>query len=289
MSKSSPFVSISLRLLALTALAALPPACGDDSKPNMGDATDGGDRRGDGGDGDGGDGDQASMDASMGGDGDQQQGDGDQQQGDGDASFGDGDGGVIDLDAAPDGEVVDPFEELPDAGPDGSVISEDEKLAFGMEAKLRKCKLVTGDGWFNVGLVEDDLDRCIARCITAPTTFCSHLTGRLCQDKITPFTNCLAGCKDVPTTDFFLCADGKTRIPRAAVCDDGALEQRCPGGEDEANCPDTFTCDNGDVISAKFVCDGTFVNGDESVGGCRDQSDEKQDCAVFCGRVPQMD
>jgi len=276
-SKPSLFAPASLRLVALAVLT-LAPACGEDSVNN-------GNSMNDGGGGEGGDGDQVTMDASSmgGGDGDQQ------QQGDGDDDAGDGDGGVIDLDAAPDGEVVDPFEDLPDAGPDGSVLSEDEKLALAMEAKLRKCKLVTGDGWFNVGLVEDDLDRCVAQCITAPTTFCSHLKGRLCDDKVTPFTNCLAGCKNVPTSDFFVCADGKTRIPRAAVCDDGALEQRCPGGEDEANCPDKFTCDNGDVISAKFVCDGTFVNGDASVGGCKDQSDEKQDCAIFCDRIPEME
>jgi|GEM_PF-7055049 len=260
----------------MLALSLLAGACGDDAKPK----TQGGHV----GAGDG-DGDAQDDGGSRGGDGGPSSGDGD---GDQPGSMDAGDGDVeLGLDAGDDAEVPDPFEGLPDAGdnagPDGSVISEDDRLALAVEAKLRKCGTVVGEGPFNVGLVEDDYDRCVGSCVV--NSSCSNLTRNLCGGETNAYGNCTANCSTRPA-DGFLCNDG-SRIRHTAVCDDDLLakDAKCPGGEDELNC-EKFTCKDGDKISMKYRCDGTSVEGAKaSILGCKDGSDEVG-CAVACPAPP---
>lgn len=241
-------------------------ACGGDGLPSVGR--------------DGAPDDETALDASVG------SANGSKDDAEVRADGGDADAGsdVHDAGALLDGAVADdaaPDES--DAGSDANVEmpDPDRVLAAAVEAKLRDCGIV-GEGPFNVGSVEDSFDRCIGECIT--TASCEALDQTLCDLKSSSFSACNTACHDedgnVPIPeDGYVCADG-SRIPHTAVCDDGVVMD-CPGGEDEQNCP-KFTCADGDVISAKYRCDGYLVMGAQaSLFGCKDGSDEVG-CAPLC-------
>lgn len=164
----------------------------------------------------------------------------------------------------------------PDAGDAGEVAppapTEDELLAQAMEAKLRQCEIVKGSGYFNVGLVQDEWDRCIARCIV--DIGCTDLRFQFCLNIGDVYKNCHNACPTSPA-DGFLCGDG-TRIPHHGVCDGDDTPYKCPGHEDELNC-ETWACDNGEYVSARAVCDGS-----SDKAACADGSDEEHNCATWC-------
>lgn len=173
---------------------------------------------------------------------------------------------------APDATSAGPDAGAGDAGKvDPPEPTADQLLAAAMEAKLRQCNIVTGSGFYNIGLVVDDWDRCIAACIA--NIGCTDLHLALCFGIRGAYADCHDACPTAPA-DGFLCGDG-SRIPHHGVCDGDATPYKCPGHEDELGC-ETWACDDGQYVTARAVCDGT------SKAGCADGSDEKQNCASQC-------
>ncbi|MDB4989134.1 MAG: low-density lipoprotein receptor-related protein 2-like [Myxococcaceae bacterium] len=147
--------------------------------------------------------------------------------------------------------------------------SADDALAASAKAKLMQCKLYEAKGSQSETLIQDESDRCAARCVTSAS--CDDLTALRCEDNPSssnPFGACVQNCPDAPA-DGYACKDGE-RIAHIYLCDG---ESDCVGGEDEQNCK-TFTCKNGEKLQLSDVeCDG--------YEDCSDGSDELG-CAVVC-------
>ena len=146
----------------------------------------------------------------------------------------------------------------------------DAKLAADAKSKLMQCKLYDPKGSSADTTIEDESDRCEAKCVAAAS--CSDLKDLTCSD--TPSSKnaaiaCLVACTTTPS-DGYACSDG-TKIAHVALCD--GFED-CDDGKDEDGCK-TYTCKNGEELDyADAQCDGSE--------DCEDGSDESG-CANLCG------
>jgi hypothetical protein len=163
-----------------------------------------------------------------------------------------------------------------DRGPltplEGGVLADAARPAADLELERRAIEKLKMCGMFEPSVdaaqynVEDEYDRCTARCLLAAA--CAQIASTVCDDADNALANCVLDCPD-PPSDGFRCRDG-SRIPHAALCD---LFPDCAGEEDESGCGQ-FRCADGDSIPARSArCD--------YVEDCADGSDE-QGCAFSC-------
>lgn len=176
------------------------------------------------------------------------------------ACGGDDDGG--DKREIEDGKLGE--DEKDEPGNDGGVAAgklSDDELSEEVVAKFVECGLQEESASRNSDDdegIDDDFDRCIARCTLAST--CNNLKQSVCSEPSGVFGSCLDGCDPAPD-DGFACKDG-TKIPHLFLCDGS---EECAGGEDEQNCESA--CEDGSApASTVTVCDGKK--------DCKDGSDE---------------
>jgi hypothetical protein len=151
-------------------------------------------------------------------------------------------------------------------GQTGAAGSADLELERMTVEKLKACRAYEPLADPKSYSVEDELDRCAARCFLDAS--CEAIQTFACGGDELALIHCAEACDSAPA-DGFRCSDG-TRIAHAALCDQF---EDCPNGEDEKKCGE-YRCSDGEVIPAAGVrCDW--------IEDCGDGSDERG-CAIDC-------
>lgn len=146
----------------------------------------------------------------------------------------------------------------------------DTQLVNQATAKFKECDLFVPDVDDQDSTIEDDYDRCAAKCVIAAS--CDELKDLRCSEQPdfeNPLLACVFECPESPA-DGYACSDG-AKIPHAALCDG---DEDCADGADEKDCKG-HVCADGEKLELESVaCDG-FAD-------CADGSDEAE-CAGVCG------